>query len=270
MTEEKAEKSPLITVVTVCLNSISSIEDTLKNVVANKGDDIEFIVIDGGSQDGTLDIINSYSNGIDILISEKDEGIYHAMNKGIASSRGEYILFLNSGDLLADGAIESMKGLIKGNQDIYYGRYYTYKDVGGKRLVFEGPRCHDIYREIPTSHNAMLTARRAFNEYGDYNTAYRLSADYEWICRNKDRLKVVICDEVFSYVLLEGLSEMKNLVTLREKALIAEKYFGRQAYLRHMLRLVKITPLSLIKQLMIKLGFFDIYLLLKHQITGNG
>ena len=89
-----------ISIITVCFNSSKTIEETIQTVAGQTYSDIEYIVIDGGSTDDTLSILKNYTNIIDIMVSEPDDGLYDAMNKGIAISSGEYIMFLNSDDVL--------------------------------------------------------------------------------------------------------------------------------------------------------------------------
>lgn len=86
------------TVITVCLNAADSIERTIHSIVSQTYKDIEFIIVDGGSSDGTLDIVNRYVQSVSLLISEPDNGIYEAMNKGIRDSHGDYLCFMNAGD----------------------------------------------------------------------------------------------------------------------------------------------------------------------------
>ena len=91
---------PKFSIITVVYNNVRDIEHTLKSVVNQSYDHIEYIVIDGQSTDGTLEIIQKYRDKITVLLSEKDKGIYDAMNKGLALATGDYVLFLNSGDEL--------------------------------------------------------------------------------------------------------------------------------------------------------------------------
>jgi glycosyltransferase involved in cell wall biosynthesis len=98
----------LVSIITVVFSGAPTLEATIKSVLANKTKEVEYIVIDGGSTDGSVNIINSYSNKIDYWISEPDKGIYDAMNKGITASSGFYVCFINSGDTLLEIPIKSL------------------------------------------------------------------------------------------------------------------------------------------------------------------
>ena len=97
---------PLVTIVTVCLNAVRTIEQTIQSVIRQTYKNIEYIIIDGGSNDGTLDIIKKYEQHITKYVSEPDEGLYDAMNKGISMAHGEYVLLLNADDSYVDDAVE--------------------------------------------------------------------------------------------------------------------------------------------------------------------
>lgn len=113
---------PRITVITVCFNAIKSIEQTILSVINQSYDNVEYIIVDGGSTDGTLDVIKKYENAICKWVSESDKGIYDAMNKGILMSNGEWIVFLNSGDFFADSTtLEHVMSFDVSDADILYG-----------------------------------------------------------------------------------------------------------------------------------------------------
>ena len=100
------KKQKLLTIITVVKNDVFNIEKTIKSIISQKSKNVEFVVIDGKSNDGTIKVINKYKNKIDKIVIEKDNGIYHAMNKGIKFSKGKYIGFCNSGDLINKGGIK--------------------------------------------------------------------------------------------------------------------------------------------------------------------
>jgi glycosyltransferase involved in cell wall biosynthesis len=116
-------KKPLISIITVVYNDIENIEETILSVLSQTYDNIELIVIDGASNDGTADVIKKYDKKIDYWISEKDGGIFDAMNKGIKVSKGDYINFMNSGDFFtsADLVNEVVKNLDNQRIDLLYG-----------------------------------------------------------------------------------------------------------------------------------------------------
>lgn len=100
-----SKNNPKITVITVCFNDVYHIESTIQSVLSQTYSNIEYIVVDGGSTDGTIEKINKYKTQISKIISEKDSGIYDAMNKGLSISEGEWVNFLNSGDIYADNDV---------------------------------------------------------------------------------------------------------------------------------------------------------------------
>jgi glycosyltransferase involved in cell wall biosynthesis len=112
--KQSSDDKPLVTVVTVVYNNASTIEETIRSVLFQTYDNVEYIIIDGGSDDGTLEIIKSYDDFIDYWVSEPDKGIYHAMNKGIPLAGGQYINFLNADDhYLYSGVLEKITGLFR-------------------------------------------------------------------------------------------------------------------------------------------------------------
>ncbi|MCK5612775.1 hypothetical protein KAR91_63470, partial [Candidatus Pacearchaeota archaeon] len=194
-----------------------------------------------------------------------DSGIYDAMNKGLQLAKGKYLIFINAGDVLCENSLQEIKKELKAGFDVYYCSYYAVINVKGADLLFEAKKCLTLAHEIPTCHNAMVISKEAFNRYGAYDTSYRLSADYEWICRNNDKLKTKHCDNKLLYYLLGGVSEIDELTVLIEKAIISKKYFGWIAFVWHIIRFMRIAPISILKHLLIKIGVFDYYLLLKYK-----
>lgn len=135
MEQIASQSRPLITVITVCRNTVNEIEETIKSVINQTYNHIEYIIIDGGSTDGTIDVIKKYADKISYWVSEPDDGIYDAMNKGIEKATGEWINFLNSGDIFS-----SEKTL----ESIFSNNYKSYDVIYGNSASVDGngTRCH--------------------------------------------------------------------------------------------------------------------------------
>lgn len=174
-----------ISVVTVCFNSEKTLERTLKSFFEQDYPDKELIVIDGGSKDSTLQIIERYRRQIAVVVSEPDKGIYDAMNKGWQSSTGDFIHFLNSDDWYAGPQVlSSVASHLKDSRTIYHGRL-IYHHEGGHRTSM-GQTCHydDLRFELRGIHQpATFFPRSLFNSLGGFDISYRISADYDLIRR---------------------------------------------------------------------------------------
>jgi len=187
-----------VSVITVCLNSAGTIENTINSVLVQDYRDIEYIVIDGGSTDGTLDIINSYRNKIAKVISEPDNGIYEAMNKGIRSSTGDIIATLNSDDVytehtIVSGIVEFMKS---NSLDAAYGDL-AYIDRNRTdhitRFWKAGKYKKGAFRYgwvLP--HPTFFCRKEIFERFGYFNDKLQVAADFELMLRfvEKHNIKV--------------------------------------------------------------------------------
>lgn len=164
-----------VSIITVCYNSKSTITRCIESVINQGWDDYEYIVIDGGSQDGTLDILQNYSNNIDCLISEPDNGIYDAMNKGLVTAKGDWILFLNSDDRLCESCTLSMAAEYLVDKKVnYYGiAKITYSD----NVLYSKPRNFkpiQFDKELPIHQTVFLSALYKENRF---DTTYTVVAD---------------------------------------------------------------------------------------------
>ena len=168
-----------VTVVTVVYNDVKNIKNTIDSVVNQNYTNIEYIIIDGGSTDGTIDIIKSYIKGITRWINEKDEGIYDAMNKGLRMATGEWIIFLNSGDTLNNVHIIS---LFVDNcnrflyADIVFGNVIL--NDGNKRVLLKQNKKNVRYESI--CHQSQFIRVSALVSHGGYNRNFPIYADYEF------------------------------------------------------------------------------------------
>jgi putative colanic acid biosynthesis glycosyltransferase len=173
-------------IVTINLNNRDGLEQTARSVVAQRDVKWEWIVIDGGSTDGSLDVIDAYSDSIGYWQSQRDDGLYYAMNEGLARATGDYVLMLNSGDYLSsDDSLniitESVAQLTRLPAMILVGATYEYPH--GHRVIQMPRRVEGWIRHSnPASHQATFFNRRLHQQM-PYNTKYRVAADYDLICR---------------------------------------------------------------------------------------
>lgn len=169
---------PLVSVVTVVYNNVSTFERCIRSVFAQTYPNIEYIIIDGGSEQPTIDIIEAYRTKLEYFVSEPDNGIYNAMNKGISLSKGDYICLLNSDDFYEDEFVaRSVEALLKTGADISYSDY----KMGNKCLIAEKINDGVLLGHLNICHNTFLVSRDAYNEIGPYNENLRIISDAVWI-----------------------------------------------------------------------------------------
>jgi len=171
--QKKSEPGkPLLSVITVVRNGEEHLERTIRSVINQSYDNIEYIIIDGASTDGTVDIIKKYEDLIDYWMSEPDSGVYDAMNKGVAIAKGDWVYFLGCSDILLDNLIY-IANKFKDGDAIYYGDVYM-------------PKLHKIYDGKFSSYKLMLRnichqsifyPNKVFRKYS-YNQKYKIWADY--------------------------------------------------------------------------------------------
>jgi glycosyltransferase involved in cell wall biosynthesis len=176
-----------ISIITVCLNAARFIDDCLRSVAEQTYPDIEHIVIDGRSSDTTVAIIRRYPH-VTRLVSERDDGIYDAMNKGLDLVTGDYVLFLNADDRFASAAsLAKAVAAIKADPgaDVYYGRLET-RSADGPPEVFSPPPPAEAPRFLITGclpHQSTLARPAVFARTGRFDSRYRYHADYDWYLR---------------------------------------------------------------------------------------
>jgi glycosyltransferase involved in cell wall biosynthesis len=220
---------PKLSVITIVYNNVRDIERTMLSVLNQSYSNIEYVVIDGASNDGTLDILMQYKSRISKLVSEKDKGIYDAMNKGLSLATGDYVLFMNSGDeIYAPDTVENLfaSGV---EADIYYGETEMF-DENWNSL---GQRRHkapvaftwkDFKYGMSISHQAIYI-RKSLTE--PYDLSYKLSSDIDWILKAAKKAKRIV--NVNTYVakyLVGGMSKKKHRQSLLERFSIMTKHYG--------------------------------------------
>lgn len=222
-------KTPTLSVITVVYNNVRDIERTLKSVVEQTYPHIEYVVIDGNSTDGTVDLIKQYAEHIAYWVSEPDTGIYDAMNKGLQQATGDYVLFMNSGDeIYARDTVEQVFGSAP-DADIYYGETEMYNEnresLGLRRHAIPAQFNWRSFRfGMNISHQAIYIRRSIA---GRYDPRFQLSADIDWIIRAaKKANKIVNTERLVAKYLVGGLSKKRHWQSLKERFRIFTKHYG--------------------------------------------
>lgn len=200
----RVEYTPLVTIITVVCNAADTIEVTLLSIVNQEYKNIEYIIIDGGSTDGTIDIIKKYDDKISFWISEPDNGIYDAMNKGVAHSNGKWILNINAGDLLLKVPVEYLQSVESQN----------YAGICGSVLLDNKNILLASYNWVLKIKNTLPHQALFYNKellYAGYNLDYKVYADYSYnLGMLRRRKKVKIISDVVAMHSTDGISQNRD------------------------------------------------------------
>ncbi|HXA02856.1 MAG TPA: glycosyltransferase family 2 protein [Cytophagaceae bacterium] len=231
-TKGNPSSRPLVSIITIVFNNVSGIEKTIRSIFGQNLKNFEYIIIDGGSTDGTLDIIRKYEDGIAYWISEADKGIYDAMNKGMKQSTGMYLWFINSGDLIESSSVLENIPWAE-NADVYYGETHLIDDSGkvlGTRTELTTRKLpakmiwKDMIHGMVVSHQSVIVKKEIAPSY---DTVYKYSSDIDWVitCLKAAR-KIVNADAVLSKYLIGGFSIKNQKRALMERFVIYIKHYG--------------------------------------------
>ncbi len=227
------EKSPLFSVITICYNSASTIGPTLESVKAQTFTDFEYIVQDGLSTDGTVAMVEKAAIPQLHLVSERDAGIYDAMNRALGRAKGVYVIFLNAGDAFHSNDVLSRLAAVAERED-YPGIIYGQTILVDSKRKYVGPRhltappklqLDDFSHGMVVCHQAFVPLRRIT---GLYNVDFHFSADYEWCikCLQHSRHNIYVGDEPLIEYLKEGATTRNRRRSLIERWQIMSMYFG--------------------------------------------
>ncbi|AOM76849.1 glycosyltransferase family 2 protein [Pedobacter steynii] len=220
---------PKLSVITIVYNNVKDIERTMLSVLNQTYQNIEYILIDGASTDGTKDIIYKYKSRLAQFISEPDKGIYDAMNKGLSIATGDYVLFMNSGDEIYSPVTVAEVFETAAAADIYYGE----TEMFNERWESLGQRRHHSPENfdwqsfkygMSISHQAIYVKRSLAEPF---NLEYKYSSDIDWIIRAaKNASSIVNTHSYVAKYLVGGVSKKKHLASLKERFRIFTKYYG--------------------------------------------
>jgi len=216
----------MISIITIVFNDKDHIEKTLLSVINQNIKEIEYIIIDGGSTDGTVDIIRKYENDIAYWSSEKDHGIVDAFNKGIKKATGDIIGLVNSGDFLEPNTLKKVsKTFENNNADIVYGNM-QYWQKNKKEYIYKADH-RLLTKFMSLNHPAVFVKKEIYNQYGLFDDRYKVAMDYDLMLRfySKDA-KFIYIDDVLSNMALGGVSDVNWQLAYRESFNIRKKYMG--------------------------------------------
>lgn len=231
---------PLFTIITVTFNAAGVIKPTLESVAAQDCDDFELLVIDGASTDDTVALVNAAAIAGTRVLSEKDRGLYDAMNKGIGLARGRYLIFLNAGDAFAaPNVLSRLREAANDDPGVLYGQTVLIDDarqvVGKRHLTAPDVLTVDSFKR------GMLVCHQAFVARRDlvpkYDLQYRFSADYDWCVKvlRKSPKNVYLGPEPLIQFLTGGTTTANHRASLLERYHIMCRHYGRvSATLHHL------------------------------------
>ena len=205
-----------ISIITTAKNSVKTIEDTILSVISQTYKNVEYIVIDGGSTDGTLEIIKKHSQFIDYWKSEPDNGIYNAFNKGISIATGEYVGLLNSDDYYhSKDVLETLvQNILSNGQDkIYHANMVTIDKNKNiiRRYLYSSKKISERYQRTPFCHPTMFVPLNLYSEIGLFQEKYKIAGDYEFILRAlKNNIKFYHINQTFVCMRVGGFSSKLN------------------------------------------------------------
>lgn len=224
-------KKPVISIITIVYNGVDTLQKTINSIANQSYDHIEYIIVDGASEDGTITLIEKNKRAVSKWISEPDKGLYDAMNKGLDMATGDYVWFVNSGDEIYNTSTiaELIEGFADKTPDVIYGDTVMIdengNEIGERRL--QPPiqlSWKDFRNGMLVSHQSILVSTRIAKPY---NTKYRFSADFEWcLLALKEATQIYNSNLVLSRFLDGGLTKQNIVPGLKERFDIMRRYFG--------------------------------------------
>jgi glycosyltransferase involved in cell wall biosynthesis len=253
----------LVSIVTVVFNGKQHLEQTILSVIGQTYSNIEYLVIDGGSTDGTLDIIHRYSDHIDYWVSEPDKGISDAFNKGITSAQGDIIGIINADDWYEADTVDLVVRQMQ-DADVIYGKIRFWNDHKKEQVVAADHR--GLKRQMTVHHPSVFVHRRAYEQWGLFLIEYRDAMDYDLLLRfYLKKAKFVYVNHVLSNMRRGGNSHNAWRGIIKEAKLIKERYGLPTAHilLYNNLLLFKIRTSQFIE----RVGLRSTYLKFKQLLT---
>lgn len=218
-----------LSVITINLNNVTGLCETIKSIINQTFSDYEFIIIDGGSTDSSVKVIEEYSDKIAFWVSEPDSGIYSAMNKGIKKAHGEYCLFLNSGDSFAENNIVKECFDSISNEDLIYGNVIFNHGIVQEEYKLPSELSFYHFFTDSIAHASTFIRRELFDKIGYYNESFKIVSDWEFFIKsifiNRCSLKYLNLN--IAKIDVNGISRTNRDLCRQERAQVLNEYFPR-------------------------------------------
>jgi glycosyltransferase involved in cell wall biosynthesis len=246
------ERWPLVSIITIVYNGEKHIADCIRSVQRQNYPNLQYIIVDGASTDATLSIVGQFRDVVTDLISEKDEGISDAFNKGILRAKGEIVGIINTDDWYEDGAIRKAVESIEG-YDVVYGdlRYWKKDNVD---FVAKGDHLH-LFKEMTVNHPTVFIQKSCYDRFGLFDKQYKCAMDYDLLLRlavNHCRFHYI--PVVMANMRWGGISDNSYVLGAREIRAIKDKYFAHQKLRNHLYFFRQVVAIGL-PRVLGKLGF---------------
>ena len=246
---------PKISIITITYNSEKTVRSTFESIRKQNYDNLEYIVIDGGSTDSTLDIAKEYSDIISTIVSEPDNGISDAMNKGIRLATGDLIGIIHSDDMLAKNALTILSNNWDNSIDVFYGDCMVCSEEGNKIHILCGS--DDLSKMnygFCISHPSTFVTRKAYKKYGLYDKKLKCCMDYDLFLRMyKQKANFKHINEVLAWYRMGGTNQIMRNNTLKESCQVSIRYGG--SYIIANLIKYRKKLFDILRPLAYKIGF---------------
>lgn len=250
--------NPKISIITITYNSEKTLEETIQSVISQGYDNLEYLIIDGGSTDHTLDIVNKYREHISYLVSEPDKGISDAFNKGIAAATGEIVGIINSDDLLLPGALNTLSENYDASVEVYRGNIIIWDSE--KNLKFKSIPSMVFKPELKgvvINHQATFVTKKAYEKYGVFKVNYRYMMDQDLLIRFYTQgAKFKYIDSEMAVSRCGGVTDHTNFKKGLKEYISMVKENGGSNFLVFIMAL-RVTIYGIIKEIAIAIGIWD-------------
>lgn len=214
-----------VSMITICYNAEKTIEKTIESVLNQDYENLEYIIVDGDSKDHTVDIVKRYENKKIRWISEKDNGISDAFNKGIKMATGDLIGLINADDYLMPHAIANLTLTCHECTDVLYGNTIINDEENELKLIKYAGSVKGLEYSLPFIHQSSLVKKRAYEKYGGYSEKYKICMDYDLFARfYREGANFQYVNTTVSCFTYGGTSCRHPFQTIEEDVFIAEKY----------------------------------------------